>query len=295
MPLRGSAPWRLNVAPPVQPIRKFVIVVNLSKPGAGALAREIAGSAAASGGQAFIEHRYPVPDGTLDGCDACFVIGGDGTLLSVAGQAATKGVPVAGINMGKLGFLAMFTPEEARCCLDGMLAGQFDVSERSLIQCVSHTGERVIGLNDIVLRSHSSRVAHLAVRADDKLVNVYSADGLVFSTPTGSTAYNLSAGGPLIHPSAPVIAMTPICPHTLSNRAVIFAESVQLRVDVEESREDVHVTRDGQPCFEPGSAFPVEIGTAPERFRLIQKPGYVHFQVVQTKLGWTGNHLVNEP
>jgi NAD+ kinase len=134
-------------------------------------------------------------------------------------------------------------------------------------------------------------VAHLEVCADGQLVNVYSADGLVFSTPTGSTAYNLSAGGPLIHPGAPVLAMTPICPHTLSNRSVIFTERTRLRIDVEKPHEDVHVTRDGRPCFDPARAFPIEIGIAPERFRLIQKPGYQHFQVIQTKLGWSGNHL----
>lgn len=271
--------------------RRIVIVINASKPGADGLARMLADRAQARGCDARIEPAYPVPERTLDGCDACFVIGGDGTLLSVVRQAAQSGVPVAGVNMGKLGFLSMFTPEEALHCLDAMLEGQFAVSERRLLQCLSCDGKRSLALNDIVVRSHSPRVAHMDVRADGHLVNRYAADGLVFSTPTGSTAYNLSAGGPLIHPHAPVIAMTPICPHTLSNRSVIFPDSTRLRVEIDSVREDVHVTHDGSTSFTPGEAFPIDVSLAPERFRLIQKPGYLHFRVVQSKLGWSGNHL----
>jgi len=277
----------------VEAIRNLAIVVNACKPGAEALAGELAARAQAAGRRVMVEHSYPVPKGTLHGFDACCVIGGDGTLLSVASEAAREGIRVFGVNMGKLGFLAMFTVDEARVFFDDFLAGNFRLSERSLIECHSAGGAMFCALNDVVVRTNSSRVAKLRVMADGKLVNVYSADGLVLSTPTGSTAYNLSAGGPLIHPRAPVLAMTPICPHTLSNRGLIVGENTRLAVSAEVGSAPVSITCDGKPCFEDEAAggMPAEIVLAPFRLSLVLRPGYTYFQLLRSKLGWSGNHI----
>jgi NAD+ kinase len=145
-----------------------------------------------------------------------------------------------------------------------------------------------------VLSSNTSRVARLRVMADDaKLVNVYSADGIVVSTPTGSTAYNLSAGGALIHPRAPVIAVTPICPHTLSNRGLIVGEGTHLSIATEPTSSTVRVVCDGTECFgdETYGGVPVEISLAPKRLPLVLRPGYTYFELVRRKLGWHGDNL----
>jgi len=280
----------------VEAIRKLAIVVNACKPGATELATELAARAKATGREVSIEHSYPIPAGTLHGCDACCVIGGDGTLLSVASEAAREGTRVMGVNMGKLGFLAMFTVDEARASYDDFLTGNFRISDRSLVECRSAGGQMYCALNDVVVRSNTSRVARLRVMADGKLVNVYSADGLVLSTPTGSTAYNLSAGGPLIHPRAPVLAMTPICPHTLSNRGLIVGESTRMTISTEAGSSPVSVTCDGTLCFqsEPGGGMPVEVVLAPFRLPLVLRPGYAYFHLVRSKLGWSGNHIPDD-
>ncbi|MFA5257109.1 MAG: NAD(+)/NADH kinase [Opitutales bacterium] len=277
----------------MEAIRKLAIVYNSGKPGAAELAAELTTRAENAGRNVRVEAAYPIPAGTLRYCDACCVIGGDGTLLSVASDAAREGTRVMGVNMGKLGFLAMFTVEEARACFEDFLAGNFRISDRSLVECRSAGGQMYCALNDVVVRSNTSRVARLRVMADGKLVNVYSADGLVLSTPTGSTAYNLSAGGPLIHPRAPVLAMTPICPHTLSNRGLIVGESTRMVISTEATSSPVSVTCDGTPCFqnEPGGGMPVEVSLAPYRLPLVLRPGYAYFHLVRSKLGWSGNHI----
>ena len=137
----------------------------------------------------------------------------------------------------------------------------------------------------------NSRLVRLEVVADGKLVTDYTCDGLIFSTPTGSTAYNLSAGGPIIHPSAAVIAMTPICPHTLSNRSIIFRENVRLRVYNLSPGSRLLVAMDGQRNLKVGTRSPVEITIAKRRLQLAQRADYTHFSVVRAKLKWSGGFV----
>jgi len=278
----------------VEPVRKLVVVVNSSKPGLDALGAEFAGRARNAGREVETINTYPIKSGSLRGYDACCVIGGDGTLLSVAEEAAGEGVRVFGVNMGKLGFLAMFNVDEARAFFDDFLEGKFRTSERSLLECRSAGGQVICALNDIVINTNTSRVARLRVVADGgKLVNVYNADGLVISTPTGSTAYNLSSGGPLIHPRAPVIALTPICPHTLSNRSLVIGEGTPLAISAEQTSSTVRVTSDGNEIFwdEPANGMPVEIVLSPKRLSIVLRPGYTYFELVRQKLGWSGNNI----
>lgn len=280
----------------MEAVRNLVVVVNASKPGLSELAVEMAARAEKAGRGVRVVDSYPIPEGTFKGYDACCVIGGDGTLLSVAPEAAREGTRVFGVNMGKLGFLAMFKVDEAKKFFDAFLAGDFRVSERSLVECRSAGGNVVTALNDIVISTTSSRASRLRVVADDtKLVNIYSADGIVVSTPTGSTAYNLSAGGPLIHPRTPVLTVTPICPHTLSNRGLVVGERTLLSISAESSSSSVRVICDGTTCFEGELAggLPVEIELAPKRLQLVLRPGYTYYELVRTKLGWSGTHVTD--
>src|SRR5882757_2772140 len=215
----------------MKPIRKLAFVVNEEKAGAPELARELTIMARSAGVTFKSTTRFPLPRGYLRGCDACCVIGGDGTLLGVAREAVREQVPIIGVNRGSLGFLTTFSADEARAHFAGLLGGAYQIAQRSMLDCCTGPGSHDLALNDVLIKDEvNSRLVRLEVVADDEIVTEYTCDGLIFSTPTGSTAYNLSAGGPIIHPASEVIAMTPICPHTLSNRSIIFRHNVRLRV-----------------------------------------------------------------
>lgn len=273
----------------MKPIRKLAFVVNSQKEGAHDLARELAALARASGVRLRSTSRSPLPRGFLKGVDACCVIGGDGTLLGVAREAALAQVPIIGVNRGSLGFLTTFSAEEARTRFGELLAGDFRIDRRGMLQCSARGSRPELALNDILIKDEkNSRLVRLEVHADGDLVTDYLCDGLIFSTPTGSTAYNLSAGGPIVHPGAGVIAMTPICPHTLSNRAIIFRDSVRLTVINRSPGARLFVLADGRHKLLPGSDLPINISLARRSLPLAQLPGYSHFAIVRKKLMWSG-------
>jgi NAD+ kinase len=214
-----SGTFRATVASKMPPIRRLALVVNAAKDGARDVSRDLVSIARKAGTRVSVTSRFPIPAGALKGVDACCVIGGDGTLLGVAGEALRAKVPLIGVNRGGLGFLTTFSADEARVCFADLLAGNYRVTTRSLLACSPGKGKPDFALNDVLVKDAvSSRLARLEVEADGELVTEYSCDGLIFSTPTGSTAYNLSAGGPIIHPDAEVIAMTPICPQSEPQR-----------------------------------------------------------------------------
>jgi NAD+ kinase len=273
----------------MNPIRKLAFVVNEKKEGAPALARELAAMARTAGIAFKQTTRYPLPAGFLKGFDACCVIGGDGTLLGVARESAREQVPIIGVNRGSLGFLTTFSADEARAHFTELLGGAFRIDRRAMLDCSTGPGSHDLALNDVLLKDEiNSRLVRLEVFADGELVTDYTCDGLIFSTPTGSTAYNLSAGGPILHPSAGVIAMTPICPHTLSNRSIIFREGVKLRVFNRSANSRLLVAMDGQRNLKVSARSPVEITVAKLRLPLAQRPDYSHFSIVRTKLKWSG-------
>jgi NAD+ kinase len=274
----------------MKPIRRLAFAVNHGKSGADDVARELVAIARADGVEVKEMGHTNLPEGSLAGFDACCVIGGDGTLLSAAREAALQDVPVIGVNRGSLGFLTTYSVDEALGSFKTLLAGDYQLSNRALLECSTNGDQRDFALNDIVIKDEvHSKLVRLAVHADGEFVTDYYCDGLIFSTPTGSTAYNLSSGGPIIHPSAAVVAMTPICPHTLSNRTVIFREDVKLRVDSRIEGANILVALDGQRNLFTCTGVPVEISLSKRRLALVQKPGYEHFEVVRTKLSWSGD------
>lgn len=272
-------------------LRTVLFVVNEQKAGASEVARSLMDQAAALGVDVRQSSAYPLSGDELAGCDACCAIGGDGTLLGVAAEAARQGVPVIGVNRGSLGFLTTFSPEEAIAQFPTLLEGNFKLAHRSLLQCCTGPGQSGLALNDVLIKDQmTSRLARLEVRADDELVTEYYSDGLIFATPTGSTAYNLSAGGPLVHPGAEVIAMTPICPHTLSNRSIIFPHNVRLKVINHKEDSPLLVALDGQRNLIQCGEHPIVISLSPLRLPLVQSLDYAHFSVVRTKLKWSGSY-----
>ena len=275
--------------PVTPPIHRLAFVVNEKKPGAADLARVLMAAAGRAGVEYTHTAHFPLPADCLKGLDACCVIGGDGTLLGVVREAARAQVPVIGVNRGSLGFLTTFSAEEARAHFAEVLAGGYRIAQRSLLDCSTGPGLHDLALNDVVIKDEvNSRLVRLEVFAGEELVTDYYCDGLIFTTPTGSTAYNLSAGGPLIHPAAEVIAMTPVCPHTLSNRSIIFRPDVKLRVFNRMEHSRLLVAMDGQRNLTFCQGAPVEISISPLRLGLVQRVDYSHFSVVRTKLQWSG-------
>jgi NAD+ kinase len=280
----------------MQPIRRLAFVVNKQKAGAPELGEILMATALNAGVELAHTTRFPLPEGFLKGFDACCVIGGDGTLLGVVDEAAREKIPVIGVNRGSLGFLTTFSSEEARRHFAELLAGAYRIAHRALLDCSTGSGQHDLALNDVLIKAESnSRLVRLEVFAGDELVTDYYCDGLIFSTPTGSTAYNLSAGGPLIHPTAEVIAMTPVCPHTLSNRSIIFRNDVRLRVYNRTAESRLLVATDGQRDLTSCQDSPVEISISPLKLALAQQVGYSHFAVVRTKLQWSGGVAPSGP
>ena len=223
--------------------------------------------------------------------DLLLVLGGDGTLLAAAREAAPRGVPILPVNMGSLGFLASFTVDELYPALEATLAGESTINERVLllVERVNRgeilTKQRV--LNDCVVHKGTlARMIELELYVDDGFVCRYRADGLIVATPTGSTAYSMSAGGPIVHPMVESILITPICPHTLSDRPVVIHDTSKIELRVAESSESVFLTLDGQTGVPMQVGDRVRITRAEERLKLIQPPNKSYFEILRSKLKW---------
>ncbi len=223
--------------------------------------------------------------------DAVVVLGGDGTLLAVARALGEHAVPVLGVNLGTLGFLAEISQDELFSTLEDVLAGRCRTEPRMRLEVgVERDGVlrgRYLALNDAVVASALSRLIELEARADGALVTTYHADGLIVATPTGSTAYSLSAGGPLLLPALEAIVITPICPHTLTQRPLVLPESCTVEVRVRETRDGVvRLTVDGQVGCELAEADCVRVRRSPHALPLLVPPDRNRFEVMRAKLRW---------
>src|SRR5215471_8715220 len=192
-----------------------------------------------------------VDPGAATKADLAVVVGGDGTLLAAARFLSDRQVPIVAINYGSLGFLTEVTLDGMYPALERVHAGEFVAEQRMMIDVqISRAGERLAeyrALNDVVINKGTlSRMIELEARVDDQYVSRFRADGLIVSTPTGSTAYNLSAGGPIIFPTVNAMIITPICSHTLTNRPLVLPESVKIEIILGSTQDDVYVTVDGQ-------------------------------------------------
>jgi NAD+ kinase len=219
------------------------------------------------------------------------VLGGDGTLLAASREAAPRGIPILPINLGGLGFLTSFTLEELYPALEEALAGRAAMDERVLLLAErTHNGsilteQRV--LNEAVVHKGTlARMIELELYIDGGFVCRYRADGLIVATPTGSTAYSMSAGGPIVHPAVQSILITPICPHTLSDRPVVVADTSKIELRMAENSDSVFLTLDGQTGVPLRAGDRVRIRRAAERLKLVQPSTKTYFEILRNKLKW---------
>jgi NAD+ kinase len=223
--------------------------------------------------------------------DAMVVLGGDGTLLA-ASRLLERSIPVLGVNFGSLGFLTEITPAELFPTLEGVLEGRFEHEDRRLLRAVvhrrGHDDVTVDVLNDVVInKAGPSRIIELDVVVDGRFVSSFRADGIIVSSPTGSTAYNLAAGGPILRPTLPAMVITPICPHMLSHRPLVVGDEVRVEVRLRAARGvDVYTALDGQETFALGEGDGAEITGSPLRLKLVIARGRDYFEVLRTKLKW---------
>jgi NAD+ kinase len=222
--------------------------------------------------------------------DLAVVVGGDGTLLSVARSAAPNGIPVLGINLGTMGFLTELQPEEAHRGFEAILEGRYTIEERQTLRVRHHRSGGAVAeyalLNDaVVAKSALARMITIAVRIDSEPVATYTADGLILSTSTGSTAYNLSAGGPILDPRMNAFVITPICPHTMTYRPLVIPGTVRIEVEVPDAKE-VYLTLDGQIGFPFSAQDRLAVDAHPRPVGLVRVAGAGFFEVLRKKLRW---------
>ncbi|HVF56912.1 MAG TPA: NAD(+)/NADH kinase [Pyrinomonadaceae bacterium] len=222
--------------------------------------------------------------------DMAVVLGGDGTMIATARMLGDREIPVLGINYGTFGYLAEFRREELEAALDSMLDGTYTLERRMMLTAEVYRGEEKLLhdriLNDVVIsKSALARIIEIEANIDGKFVNCFRADGLIISTPTGSTAYNLSAGGPVIYPSMGAVVITPICPHTLSNRPLVVPDDVEFEF-VLKTQEDVAITLDGQVGLPLTVEDRVIVRKSRTSFNLIQSNTRNYFEVLRNKLRW---------
>ena len=226
-----------------------------------------------------------------EGADVIVVLGGDGTLLSVSRHGKGSDVPVVGVNLGGLGFLTEISVEEFATTLDKVLKDDFTISKRSMLDVrVVRDGDPIFDitiLNDAVITKDAlARIIDIETYVNEEYLTTYKADGLIVSTPTGATGYSMAAGGPLIYPTLANLIVTPICPHTLTNRPIILPESVVIRAVLKSMNEKVILTLDGQVGFPLEYADEVTVKKSSHFVHLVKSSSRGYFEILRTKLKW---------
>jgi NAD+ kinase len=233
-----------------------------------------------------------MPRGELpEGCELVIVLGGDGTLLSAARVIAGRDIPLFAVNLGGLGFLTAITVDELFPELERALRGEHRMAKRRMLSCEVQRGGEVVAhyvaLNDVVItKAHIARMIDLVCNVDAHFVCRYKADGLIVATPTGSTAYSLSAGGPIVFPSVGALCITPICPHMLTNRPVLVSDASVIQILNLARGEDAYLTIDGQVGSPLREQDRIVCRSSPNSLNLIRPPRMLFFDVLRQKLKW---------
>jgi NAD+ kinase len=282
---------------------KAGILARADKPQAAELARDLAAALAGRGVEVVMEKRTAelaggngVEEDGLSACDLLIVLGGDGTILRALHHFRGVVPPVLGINVGSLGFLTGVSGEEWPQAVESIAAGNFKLSTRTLlrVELLRADGpvETFTGLNDaVVSRGHHSQLIKVEVRIDGEELSVYHADGLIVATPTGSTAYSMSAGGPLLLPDSACLVITPICPHVLTNRSTVVSDTASLELRLVGPGPGVTVNVDGQEIRDFGAGDVLRISRASEQLQLAMLPGRTFSGVLRDKLKWSGSNV----
>ena len=285
-------------------MKKFALLTNYSKDKRLVYTRMIKTYITENGGSYWIpryisepdkdgDQRYDFSDMPED-IECVLVLGGDGTLLQAARELLQRHIPLLGINLGTLGFLTSAEKSELPKCLDSVLDDSCSIDERMMLEGVAYHGsEKIqmnIALNDVIIaRAGFSRLVELKIYVNGELLSIYNADGIIVSTPTGSTGYSLSAGGPIIFPQTDVIVITPICPHSLQARSLVVSGEDRIMIEIGRRRktqkEEAMVTFDGRSAQELETGDRIEIYQAQETTQLIRLKGRSFYQVLQNKIG----------
>lgn len=235
-------------------------------------------------------------DEVADRSELLVVLGGDGTILWTLKQLGEKIKPIAAVNTGTLGFLTCAMDDDYLTVVDAITANDITLSSRTILRAEVIDGkgdpvsDPVFGLNEVcVSRAADSRVVHVEVHVDGGFINHYTGDGLIIATPTGSTAYNLSAGGPILEPLSEVFAITPICPHALANRAVVVGSDRVVELHLPSQRDELLFSVDGQLISQIDQEFRIRVMRAHFDLALVQLPGASFYDVLHQKLGWFGS------
>ncbi|MEJ5348790.1 MAG: NAD(+)/NADH kinase [Desulfosoma sp.] len=278
-------------------MERLLIIYKKGRSDAARLAQELVAWLTARGFDATARENLPETEITnppsplpMD-ADAVIVLGGDGTLLSVARQVADRDVPIVGVNLGGLGFLTEISRERCFQDLDHVLSGAYEIEERMRLRVVIESrGQELFVqtvLNDAVINKGAlARIVELETFIDGRYLTHYRADGLIVATPTGSTAYNLSAGGPIVYPTAQAVILTPICPFTLTNRPIILPASSLIEVRLDEKAQDVTLTCDGQVGYHLSPKDSISMAMSPHSLKLIKPASTDYFDILRTKLKW---------
>lgn len=234
---------------------------------------------------------YPVlsPDEVGSSCDLAIVVGGDGTMLGIARHLARFGVPVIGVNQGRLGFITDIAVNEVQAALRAMLAGDYEEEFRAMLEGEVVRGDERIysgfAMNDVVVRSGTNGMVELSVSVDDQFVANFRADGLILASPTGSTAYSLSAGGPLLHPGVAGLLLVPIAPHMLSNRPIVLPDSGEVAIKIVAGRE-TSVNFDMQSLASLLHGDTIRLRRSAHRVRFLHPRGWSYYATLRRKLHW---------
>ena len=283
---------------------KAGLVARADKPQAAALTRSLVEALSARGVEVLLETRTAEAVGARGvdeqelgaACDLLIVLGGDGTILRALHRMRGEVPPIFGINVGSLGFLTGVHGEEWPKAVESIVAGDFRLSARTMLRVElvreGVTVEAFTGLNDaVVSRGQHSQLIKVAVHIDEEELSVYHADGLIVATPTGSTAYSMSAGGPLLLPDSACLVITPICPHVLTNRSTVVSDHAQLELRLVGGGPGVTVNVDGQEIRDFGPGDVLRISRAAEKLRLATLPGRTFSGVLRDKLKWSGSNV----
>ncbi len=223
----------------------------------------------------------------IDHCDVVVVIGGDGTILYTARIAKHSGKPILGVNGGRLGFMTDTPLEELEEALQAVKSGNYTIDERHFLKANLNNDQEFYALNEFLFtRKDSTSMINISAEYDGSLINTYWADGLIISSSTGSTAYNLSSGGPIVVPGTGVMLVTPINPHTLTTRPLVVRSDRVLKIRVDKQQSDVSFSYDGVNCKVDSLPLEVEITVSDLAFNLIRLPGHTYFETLRNKLMW---------
>lgn len=221
--------------------------------------------------------------------DFMISLGGDGTILRMVHKHPEIDAPIIGINLGSLGFMADITSNEIYACLEDVLNGDYEVQERLMMEGISDKQERGFAVNEVVIHRAKNRcLVDIAIYLDGEYINTFSADGIIIATPSGSTAYSLAAGGPILTPELEAFVLTPICPHTISNRPIVLPPHQEIQVKYLSEYEPVEVIFDGYTDFTMSTGETLKVKSSTRRFKLVSLKRHNFFFTLRSKLGWTG-------